>query len=255
LSLARSNLLQQWRREELDAAGIVWDPRDEEWERKLALLRDYHAVYGHMAPRQNTIWRDEPVGQLLHNLRRPAGLGKDPDRAQRRADQLAAIDPDWNCPWSLDWQRPYAVLRDLANADGVLPQIAPGVLHDGDDLGRWLERQAQDWKTLSPEQQHRLSQLGIKPADTISAPPAVRRKGAASNASFQLGVQALRQYVERKGIGNPVPRQHVEAVQVEGQAQPIDQRTGVWLSNTKSRRGKLTPEQRADLAELGVEWA
>ncbi|MFI8817720.1 MULTISPECIES: helicase associated domain-containing protein [unclassified Streptomyces] len=32
-------------------------------------------------------------------------------------------------------------------------------------------------------------------------------------------------------------------------------RLGVWLSNTKSRRDRLTQEQRAALAELGVEWA
>ncbi|MFH9958435.1 helicase associated domain-containing protein [Streptomyces roseolus] len=30
---------------------------------------------------------------------------------------------------------------------------------------------------------------------------------------------------------------------------------GVWLSNTKSRREKLTVEQRAALAALGMEWA
>ncbi|CAM5531164.1 helicase [Kitasatospora aureofaciens] len=30
---------------------------------------------------------------------------------------------------------------------------------------------------------------------------------------------------------------------------------GVWISNTKSRRDKLTPEQRTTLAELGVDWA
>ena len=32
-------------------------------------------------------------------------------------------------------------------------------------------------------------------------------------------------------------------------------RFGVWLSNTKSRRDKLTAEQRATLADLGLEWA
>lgn len=29
----------------------------------------------------------------------------------------------------------------------------------------------------------------------------------------------------------------------------------MWLSNTKSRRDKLTTEQRAALAALGMEWA
>ncbi|PWI05655.1 helicase [Streptomyces sp. NWU339] len=30
---------------------------------------------------------------------------------------------------------------------------------------------------------------------------------------------------------------------------------GVWISNTKTRRDKLTPEQRAALTELGMQWA
>lgn len=30
---------------------------------------------------------------------------------------------------------------------------------------------------------------------------------------------------------------------------------GVWVSNTKSRRDKLTAEQLAALAALGVQWA
>lgn len=30
---------------------------------------------------------------------------------------------------------------------------------------------------------------------------------------------------------------------------------GVWVSNTKSRRDKLSAEQLAALAELGVDWA
>ena len=37
----------------------------------------------------------------------------------------------------------YRVLADLVDADGHLPDIAPGVLMDGDDIGRWLQRQAQ----------------------------------------------------------------------------------------------------------------
>ncbi|MER6257753.1 hypothetical protein ABT224_41190 [Streptomyces sp. NPDC001584] len=32
-------------------------------------------------------------------------------------------------------------------------------------------------------------------------------------------------------------------------------RLGVWLSNTKSRRGELTEEPLAQLAEQGLEWA
>ncbi|WP_307179757.1 helicase associated domain-containing protein [Streptomyces africanus] len=50
-----------------------------------------------------------------------------------------------------------------------------------------------------------------------------------------------------------MPRGHVEAVVINGQEH--QHKLGVWISNTRARRDKLTAEQRAALAELGVEWA
>ncbi|MGC5530380.1 hypothetical protein [Streptomyces sp. SR-10] len=44
-------------------------------------------------------------------------------------------------------------------------------------------------------------------------------------------------------------------VVVDGEAEPVPVKLGVWLSNTKSRRDKLTAQQLAALAALGMEWA
>lgn len=44
-------------------------------------------------------------------------------------------------------------------------------------------------------------------------------------------------------------------IAVDGEAEPVPVKLGVWLSNTKSRQDKLTAEQRAALATLGMEWA
>ncbi len=126
---------------------MVWEPGEEAWETKLAVLRSYHRAHGHLAPRQDAVWGDAdgelaPVGQHMANLRRKDGLGKDPERVALRAAQLAEIDPDWDCPWSLDWQRHYRVLADLVDTDGTLPDIQPGVQFEGDDLGRWKQRQS-----------------------------------------------------------------------------------------------------------------
>ncbi|MGY3205720.1 hypothetical protein ACVW19_006235 [Streptomyces sp. TE5632] len=52
-----------------------------------------------------------------------------------------------------------------------------------------------------------------------------------------------------------MPRGHSEAVVIDGEAEPVIVKLGVRVSNTKTRRDKLTQEQRAALAELGVEWA
>lgn len=61
--------------------------------------------------------------------------------------------------------------------------------------------------------------------------------------------------MEREGSNRAVPRGHGEQIAVDGETEPVVVKLGVWVSNTKSRRDKLTQEQRAALAELGVEWA
>ncbi|MFD9590121.1 Helicase associated domain protein [Streptomyces sp. NPDC059980] len=261
----RTGELEPRRKELLDApeAAMVWEPGEEAWENKLAALRSYRRATGHLAPRQDALWGEGeamvPVGQHMANLRRKGGLGKDAARARERAEQLTAIDPDWDCPWPLDWQRHYRVLADLVDADGHLPDIAPGVLMDGDDIGRWLERQKQPgtWAQLSTEQQERLSQLGVKPLEAPSPAPTAKRATkdpSKAEQAFQRGLAALAQWIEREGANRPVPRGHSEQINVDSETEPVAVRLGVWVSNTKSRRNKLTQEHLDALRELGVEW-
>ncbi|MFJ6493557.1 Helicase associated domain protein [Streptomyces californicus] len=262
----RAGELEERRKVLLDApeAGMVWEPGEEAWENKLAALRSYRRATGHLAPRQDAVWGEGeamvPIGQHMANLRRKGGLGKDPERAEKRAQQLTEIDPDWDCPWPLNWQRHYRVLADLVDADGVLPYIAPGVYMDGDDIGawRWKQQNAGVQAQLTPEQRERLAKLGIPITEPPSPPPATARtaKGPGKSPSkaqqaFQRGLTALEQWVEEGQ--RPVPRGAVVDVVIDGETVPV--RLGVWLSNVKARRDKLTSEQRAGLAALGMEWA
>ncbi|MER5417641.1 DEAD/DEAH box helicase [Streptomyces virginiae] len=265
----RAGELEDRRKTLLDApeAGMVWEPGEEAWEAKLAVLRSYRRATGHLAPRQDAVWGEDdgmvPVGRHMANLRRKGaknGLGKDEDTATTRAAQLAAIDKDWNCPWPLDWQRHCRVLADLVDADGQLPDIAPGVLMDRDDIGRWLQQQKHPatWARLLPEQQARLTALGVQPDQAPSPAPADSRgaKGPSkAQQAFQRGLAALTQWVEREGAHRPVPRSHGEEIAVEGEAEPVTVKLGVWVSNTKTRRDKLTADQLAALTKLGVDWA
>ncbi len=255
----RAGELDPHRKELLDApeAGMVWEPGEEAWEGKLAALRSYRRATGHLAPRQDAVWGEGeamvPVGQHMANLRRKGtknGLGKDPKRAAARAQQLTAIDPDWNCPWPLDLQRHHRVLADLVDADGHLPDIAPGVLFEGDDLGKWLQRQKNPgtWAQLSTEQQERLSRLGVKPSEQ-SAPVTGGKAAGKASAGFPRGLAALAQYIAREGK-TVVGRAHLEELP-DGTVIKL----GVFLSNQKARRDRLDSTQRAALAELGYTWA
>ncbi|MEU5289401.1 Helicase associated domain protein [Streptomyces sp. NPDC020755] len=266
----RAGELEERRKILLDApeAGMVWEPGEEAWENKLAALRSYRRATGHLAPRQDAVWGEGeamvPIGQHMANLRRKGGLGKDPERAAERAAQLAAIDEDWNCPWPLNWQRHYRVLADLVDADGQLPYIAPGVTFDGDDIGtwRWQQQNAGVQAQLMPEQRERLAKLGIPIVELPSPAPAAARTTTAkakgpsrAQVAFKRGLAALSQWVEQEGVERPVPRGAVVEVAVDGEAEPVPVKLGVWISNTKSRKDRLDADQLAALAKLGMDWA
>ncbi|WNI27351.1 helicase associated domain-containing protein [Streptomyces sp. ITFR-16] len=250
-----------FRAAELEELGMIWDTADAQFEENLAAARAYYREVKALAAPRHAVALDKPVGQWLTNLRRPEGLGKDPAHAQRRAEQLTAIDPDWNpgqLGWTVDWQRHYVGLAGLLNVGGALKDVQPGVTHRGDDIGRWVARQARDWARPNPEQQRRLGELGVRAATVRvrKAPvPAGTKTGAAKGSdAFTRGVAALRQYIQREGK-TVVPREHTKVLVEAGSGTETAVRLGVWVSNQKSRRDRLDTTQLAALANLGLEWA
>ncbi|MFF1918322.1 helicase associated domain-containing protein [Streptomyces sp. NPDC058239] len=95
-----------------------------------------------------------------------------------------------------------------------------------------------------PGQRERLEQLGMEPT-----PPETPTKPKAASGAFERGVAALAQYKARTGSVT-VPRGHVETIVIDSQEHAV--KLGVFLSNTKSRRAKLTTDK---LAALGLDWA
>ncbi|MFZ4279128.1 helicase associated domain-containing protein [Streptomyces rhizosphaericola] len=190
------------------------------------------------------------IGQTLSNLRRPGGLGGDPERAAERRAALEAIDPDWAPTWSTDWQRAYTAAHTLLAEEQGRTEILPGITVNGIDVGTWTAEQTDPavWDTLLPEQQTRLQALGLEPRTA----PAAAQPPKKTAGTFELGITALAQYAEREGHLR-VPRQHTETVVVDGQEHQI--KTGVFLSNHKSRRAKLPAEKLSAFAALGLPWA
>ncbi|EKX63468.1 helicase associated domain-containing protein, partial [Streptomyces ipomoeae] len=199
------------------------------------------------APRSATAL-DRPVGQWLSNLRRPGALDDHPEWK----NALEAVDEHWNPEWPADWQRHYAALRELVADEEGQADVMPGVTVHGMDVGKWLAKQRQHdvWTGLMDRQRERLEQLGITPLPPEQEAPAKARKTA--SGAFERGVAALAQYKARTGSVT-VPRAHVETVVVDGQEHTV--KLGVFLSNTKSRRAKLTGNKLQVLAELGLDWA
>ncbi|MFD3353419.1 DEAD/DEAH box helicase [Streptomyces fradiae] len=234
----------------LEKLGMVWSVADERFQENLEAAGAYFAEHWTLCVPKSAVALDRPVGQWLANLRRPGALE---GRPEWRA-ALEAIDPDWCPAWPVEWQRRFAAVRELLRDEDGQAVVLPGVTVHGMDVGRWLERQRQSgvWAGLADGQRERLEALGVAPL-----PPAGQEESGkgceGAVGGFERGLAALTQHRARTGCVGPVSRSHVEVVVIDGEEHPV--KLGVWLSNTKSRRDKLSTEQLAALAALGLDWA
>ncbi|WP_442805932.1 helicase associated domain-containing protein [Streptomyces sp. NBC_01341] len=233
----------------LEKLGMVWSLVDERFQENLEAAKAYYDLHWTLCAPRSATALDRPVGQWLSNLRRPGALDGHPDWEAA----LLAVDEDWNTVWPAEWQRHYAALRELVadeqDQTGAA-DVLPGLTVHGMDIGKWLAKQRTPavWQALTEGQRERLEAVGV-------TPPTPARESEAPVAStvplsaFEKGVAALAQYKARTG-SMTVPRGHVERLEDGAEV-----RLGVFLSNSKSRRAKLTPDKLATLAGLGLEWA
>ncbi|MEU3282441.1 DEAD/DEAH box helicase [Streptomyces antibioticus] len=234
----------------LEQLGMVWSPADERFQENLEASKAYYEQHWTLCAPRSAAALDKPIGQWLSNLRRPGALAEHPDWEAA----LKEIDPDWNPDWPADWQRHYAALRELVAEEEGQAKVLPGVTVHGMDVGKWLARQRKPevWAALTDGQRERLEAVGVTPLAEAPAPvepDASAEPSTAPVSAFDRGVAALAQYKAREG-SLVVPRGHVERLE-DG----TEVRLGVFLSNTKSRRAKLTTDKLAALAALGLDWA
>ncbi|MGQ4388860.1 Helicase associated domain protein [Streptomyces sp. SAS_270] len=232
------------RAQRLEKLGMVWSLADERFQENLEAAKAYYEQHWTLCAPRPAVALDRPVGQWLSNLRRPGALEDHPEWKTA----LESVDEDWNPSWPADWQRHYAALRELVRDEDQADIVLPGVTVHGMDVGKWLARQRTPkvWEALAAGQRERLEQLGITPPAPEPEEPAAPQSAL---SAFERGVAALAQYKAREGHLT-VPRGHVEPLE-DG----TEVRLGVFLSNSKSRRGKLTAHKLAALTALGLDWA
>ncbi|MFI6468518.1 Helicase associated domain protein [Streptomyces sp. NPDC050538] len=233
------------RAQRLERLGMVWSMADERFQENLEAAKAYYDQHWTLCAPRTATALDRPLGMWLANLRRPGALDDHPEWKTA----LEAVDEDWNPAWPADWQRHYAALRELVRDEEGQPDVLPGVTVHGMDIGRWAAKQRQPavWASLMGGQRERLEQLGITPPAPEAQAPA--KPTTTPLGAFERGIAALAQYKAREGSVT-VPRGHTE--QLEDGAEV---RLGVFLSNSKSRRAKLTVDKLAALAALGLKWA
>ncbi len=130
---------------------------------------------------------------------------------------------------------------------GSLPEREGVLLVQGEDIGRWVQVQRQDWDALGGVRQWLLGEvLGIEPhAERPAAPSVVPRRSRAQK--WEANLAAAHQYRTREGHLN-VPRSHIETV--DGAESAL----GVFVANARARQASLASERVAELSALGMRW-
>ncbi|MFJ1898740.1 MULTISPECIES: Helicase associated domain protein [unclassified Streptomyces] len=236
------------RAQRLENLGMVWNPADERFQKNLEAAKAYYDQHWTLCAPRSATMLDRPVGQWLSNLRRAGALEGHPEWKTA----LEAVDEDWNPSWRPEWQRHYAVVREMLAEESILAYIEPGVTVHGMDIGKWLakQRKPEVWTALTDRQRERLEAIGVLPVTAELETPA--KPPTTTLSAFEKGVAALAQYKARTGSVT-VPRTHEERILIDGQEHLI--KLGIWTMNQKSRRTKLTTNKLTTLANLGIQWA
>ncbi|CAL9625497.1 hypothetical protein SUDANB58_05934 (plasmid) [Streptomyces sp. enrichment culture] len=263
---------------QLEGLGMVWSHHDVAWEEGLAAARGWAAEHGHLLAPTDATFQGYKVGIWLKNARAAARRGTEAEQRRaeglpvrttsawvlpaERREQLEEIDPAWCPAWPVTWQRRFHLTRTHLETGGKLP-IEPGtVVHQGEDLGRWVRSVRLGWDKLTAVQQWMCEHtLGIQPATQDEKP----RPRQSQDSKWAINYQAAKQFYEREGHLK-VPRKHTERIVLGGNGNDGDGnsgsrdpeereiRLGAWINNQRSRAATLPPERIEQLSRIDTRW-
>ncbi|MFD5234827.1 helicase associated domain-containing protein [Streptomyces qaidamensis] len=161
------------------------------FQRALACARAFADTHGTLVNATTDTLQDGlKLGQWLSNQR-----SKDRAHQHRhgtpssRALALSAIDPWWNPPWTLEWQRSWHQAHAHVQ-DGHVLDAAAGFPGTSSALATWLITQCAQYDTLQPDQQDLLACIGLTEETTRSA----AARPAEREADLAVGLGYARSY-------------------------------------------------------------
>ncbi|MFF0277838.1 Helicase associated domain protein [Streptomyces sp. NPDC004330] len=170
----------------------------------LDYARAFAAVHGHLATSKSTQQDGFPLGQWLMSQRSRARMAeKETDRSRA----LSAIDPWWNPPWPLAWQRAYHHARKQCGSHQPLVP-GDGFAGMGASAASWLYAQCALFEELHPRQQDLLQEIGIT-AKGAQARQTARYRPTGARIDFAVGLAHARDYAGvHSHLALPHPVQH-----------------------------------------------
>ncbi|MFI1293316.1 Helicase associated domain protein [Streptomyces sp. NPDC020792] len=251
--------------EQLEKLGMVWSHFDVAWEEGLAAARGWAAEAGHLLAPLDATFQGYRVGIWLKNARAAARKAQENEQrrveglpvqssagalSDERREQLENIDPSWCPSWPVEWQRAFHLVRLHLEAGRPLPTSPGDVVHQGEDLGRWVRSVRLGWDNLTTVQQWMCEHiLGIEPAAEEEKPPSRRTQAD----KWAMNYEAAKQFYKREGHLR-VPRKHVERIVVGEDQEERELRLGAWIGNQRSRAATLSPERVEQLSAIGMRW-
>jgi superfamily II DNA or RNA helicase len=209
----------------LEHLGFVWNVLDKRWNEGLAMLQSFRRENGNQRITKSTVHKQFPLGKWL-NIRR--NQRRSLSKAQIK--QLDELGMDWD-PFETLFLEGLEVYKKYIRRTGS-PDVAKNHVEEGYPLGSWLNTNRVQKK------QGKLSVSRIKALNSCGMRWAMK-----SDVQFELGLRALRTFVEREGHADSKV-EHIEG----------GYRLGRWISKVRGRRKSLSNEQVAALDRLGFIW-
>ncbi len=223
----RSGRLDADRVRQLEALGVVWEPKQTRFERMFAALVEYRQRHGHCNVPYG--WTENPaLAKWVKGMRAAQKRG---DLDRERMQRLDSIGFGWERGGERRWEEMYGELADYKNIHGHC-RIST-LSEDYRPLGNWVHTQ----RTL--RKQGRLEQDRIAQLDLLGFTWDLRRE------QWDAMFAVLEDYRRTNGHCD-VPL-----------AWPVNRKLGNWVmtQRTAYRTGRLDGEQIERLQAIGFRFS
>lgn len=148
------NLEQRQRRNLLaELPGWSWDPVDDFWEERFALLQEYATEFGHASPSNNEVYRGENLGRFVGTQRYRFNRGQLPPERALRLEGLTKWA--WN-KYDGEWLDYFEDLESFVHSNGRMPSV-----DDNKSLFWWTHTQRKYRDSLDQWKIQKLQKLKV----------------------------------------------------------------------------------------------
>jgi superfamily II DNA or RNA helicase len=206
----------------LNSLGFSWSRHDDLWEEGFAALLRFHKREGHCRIAQGYKEDGFKLSTWLNNQR----ARKDrltPDQIKR----LNSLGFIWDRHSDL-WEQGFAALQKFRKREGHC-RVGSGTIEDGLKLGDWVRNHRFQKDAHTPDQIKRLNSLGF-----IWDP---------YSDQWEQAFATLQKFHKRESHSRVVLSHEENGFKL-----------GSWVSNQRTRKDRLRPDQLKRLNSLGFVW-